>query len=224
MLVDNTMVQKDHKENTLFDKVFSWLRNRPAFVIIAFVVMGLTVIVNVKKSIIELLPGKTESTIVVNDNGKKEFTYMGEKVVFTDLLRTVQIDVVKIQAETQSAGVKAEYAWIKHEYPHFESYAQAHVVYLDNDKYVIISSLNWPLEDIIPSKNIDNGELNIDRVIRLFDILLIRKNRDRKVIWFDITEFAHPYRFVDEVWHKSIEKDEVMSYKIDQLYKTTDER
>lgn len=101
----------------------------------------------------------------------------GEKVTFTEMLRTVHHDVVKIHAHTHELGIAAEYEWIRRRYPKSKPFMQA------------LSTLQL----------IQGSKKNISNEIH-FDIVKIRlAHGGVKDIYFDISSFfdAAPSSLID---------------------------
>lgn len=96
-----------------------------------------------------------------------EFEVSGEKVTFTELLRSVQHDVVKVHAHTHILGVAAEHVWIQHRYPGSELLKQSLTT----------------LELITGKKKYQKDQIH-------FDIIKIRLMTGRnKKVYFDISSF-----------------------------------
>jgi hypothetical protein len=96
-------------------------------------------------------------------------TVAGETATFTEMLRTVQRDVIKVHAKTHALGVAAEYVWLNHEYPEHRVLRQS------------LSSLALLTKDETTSFSDDPVK---------FDVLRIRlASGVEKDIYFDISDF-----------------------------------
>jgi len=91
----------------------------------------------------------------------------GETVTFTELLRSMQFDLVKVNAHTHVLGVAAEYEWVKRRYPDSEFLEQALTT----------------LELIAGKSKYEGDEIH-------FDVIKIRlPDGYKKEIYFDISSF-----------------------------------
>jgi hypothetical protein len=90
-----------------------------------------------------------------------------ETVTFTELLRSIQYDVIKVHAHTHVLGVAAEYEWIRQRYPKSETVQQA------------LTTL-----DLITGKK----KYKTDQIH--FDVIIVKLSDGRKKeIYFDISDF-----------------------------------
>ena len=53
------------------------------------------------------------------------FKFEEEVVTYVEKMRTLQVDVVKVNAHDHTTGVRAEYAWVNHMYPGSKTETQA---------------------------------------------------------------------------------------------------
>jgi len=128
-------------------------------------------------------PGKDEITIEAD----------GEVVRFTEMLRSVQHDVVKIHAHTHTLGVAAEYEWLRRRYPKSKRLSQG------------LTTL-----DLITGKG--RAKYSANQIH--FDILEIQLADGRKKeIYFDISSFFGGGAL------SHLDPEATISRKIAELYK-----
>jgi hypothetical protein len=115
----------------------------------------------------------------------------GEKVLFTELLRSINYDVIKVHAYTHILGVAAEYFWISNRYPNSKTTSQS------------LSTL-----DMI-TKNLKYKPSQIH-----FDIIHIKEiDGHEKSIYFDISDF-----FSGQM-SSTLNPEESIGIKIKEIYK-----
>jgi hypothetical protein len=113
-----------------------------------------------------------------------------ETITFTELLRSLRHDVVKVHAHTHILGVAAEYGWIRRRYPGSKTVKQA------------LTTL-----DLIAGKK----KYKTSKIY--FDIITIElPNGRKKEIFFDISNFY------DGTGSKYLDPHAFIGKKIAQLY------
>jgi hypothetical protein len=129
------------------------------------------------------------------DNSDTEIILKNEEetITFTELLRSLRHDVVKIHAHTHILGVAAEYEWIRRRYPGSETVQQALTT----------------LDLIAGKKKYKTSQIH-------FDIITIElPNGRKKEIFFDISNFyddaesehLDPHAFIGKKIARLYEKD-----------------
>lgn len=101
------------------------------------------------------------------DKKEESFTFKvaEEKVAFEEKMRSLRMDVVKINAHDHAVGVAAEYAWIRENYPGSKKHSQT------------------LLEQKFKRKN--GAEKSV-----LFDLIRIElENGRKKEVYFDVSSF-----------------------------------
>jgi hypothetical protein len=125
---------------------------------------------------------------------EKPFTLrVGEVVVtYEEKMRSMGMDVVKINAHDHIVGVRAEYAWLAHYYPNYERKQQALTT----------------LELMTGSE----GEYHDDQI--QFDCLSIKLEDGRqKDVYFDVSQFFRPGGF-----SSLIDRDGFAAKKLTEIY------
>ena len=120
------------------------------------------------------------------------FKHDEETVTFTELLRSIQHDVVIVHAHTHILGVAAEYAWIRHYYPKSET-----------------------VQQVLTSMKLASNRKASGSEDKSFDIITIKRpDGSQKEIFFDISEFfgGSSSQYLDP--------DKYISGKIKGIYKS----
>ncbi|WP_437287502.1 phosphorylase family protein [Sorangium sp. So ce406] len=105
------------------------------------------------------------SPIWAGNNHPFEFRVREETATYTEMMRSLMLDVVKVHAHTHPVGVAAEHAWIRHNYP----------------------------DSTMVTQTLVSRELTVDNNAKkriFFDAIRIRLSGGReKDVWFDISSF-----------------------------------
>ena len=109
-----------------YDQVVEWLYDHWITTAILLCLIVLTAIPQVRDGAV-LLWSLVRTVFRKKVDSSAEIVLKSEEetITFTELLRSLQHDVVKIHAHTHMLGVAAEYEWIRHRYPGSETVKQA---------------------------------------------------------------------------------------------------
>jgi hypothetical protein len=176
-----------------YDQVVEWLCNHWITAIVLLVCVVLISIPQVRDGAL-LLWSWIKLPFSKKSRSKEDIILEAgeETVTFTELLRSIQHDVVKVHAHTHALGVAAEYEWIRRRYPGSEILEQALTT----------------LDLIAGKKRYKSNQVH-------FDIIKIRLPNDRqKEIYFDISSF-----FFGGV-SSNLEPDTFIARKIAHLYES----
>ncbi len=147
---------------TKYDIIVNFFLNNWYFAIVALICGGLIVIPQIKEGI-KMLSSWVKDMI---DSWRcKHDVYIykskGEKVIMTRILKSEQLDVIKIDTVSHDLGVQTEHVWLKRYYPNFE-YPMQYIDYIQTEQ----------------------GN-------KIFDVFPISSEKMNKDIYFDITNFYH---------------------------------
>lgn len=148
---------------TRYEEIVEWLLNQWPFVVLAFLVVGLGFVPQIRDGITTicgLLPKKKH--IASNE----DVEIQGERITFEEKMTSRDCDVVKIFCHTHILGVAAERIWIGRKYPESEFKKQR------------LTTLDL----------LTTGRDGPNKVF--FDVIELELNDGRKkTICFDISEF-----------------------------------
>lgn len=176
-----------------YDQIVEWLKNHwiTALALVLFLVIISLPKVRDGLSLICSWIMRVLRRNVLDPNAPIELNVCDEKVTFTELLRSMHHDVVKVHAVTHMLGVAAEHVWINHRYPKSEFLKQS------------LTTL-----DLITGKK----KYQTDQVH--FDIIRIRlENGREKEVYFDISSFFEGGA------SSHLNPDEFIARKIADIYK-----
>lgn len=178
-----------------YDQIIEWFKNYWITALILILILVIMSIPQIRDGLV-LIYSTIKKVFIRHQqkpdlNAPIELEVSGEKVTFTELLRSVHHDVVKIHAYTHALGVAAEHVWIRCRYPEYEF-----------------------LEQSLTTIDLISGEKKYRNDQIHFDIIKIRlKSGTEKEIYFDISSF-----FGGEAL-SHMNPDEFIARKISKLYK-----
>lgn len=124
-------------------------------------------------------------------NGNLEFKVEEEVVTYENKMQGIVMDVVKVNAHTHMVGIRAEHAWLHHNY----------------EDYKMITQRLSTLDLIKGTAEYDKSQIH-------FDIIEIEmKDGRRKEVYFDISSF-----FMPGLISSLMNKEDYAAKKIESLY------
>ncbi|MEJ2313772.1 MAG: hypothetical protein P8Y85_03140 [Nitrospirota bacterium] len=179
---------------TKYDYIVDWIKNQWPIAIALIILVVLMAIPQVRDGIHTIrywLVSLFKRTNKSENNAPPIVDVNGERITFTEMIRSSQFDVIKVHAHTHSFGINAEYIWINHRYP----------------KYEFLKQTLTTLELMSGKSKYETNQIH-------FDVITIQlPNGKKKEIYFDISSFfsgATPWRLP----HQSF-----VAKKIKEIYK-----
>ncbi len=111
----------------MYEQFINWLKTNWITAVLLLAAAGLIALPKVRDGAVLLYswakrPFKKGSQS--REEGPIAYEVSGEKVSFTELIRSIDFDAVKVHAITHRVGISAEYEWLKRRYPGYKLITQ----------------------------------------------------------------------------------------------------